>query len=77
MSLSLKNAGGTYQIVMTALFHDMTHKEMEVYVNYMIAKPKVVGGHLVDLRKIFERLRKYILKLNRSRCVLGQPQASY
>ena len=34
----LKNAGATYQWAMTALFHDMIHKEMEVYVDDMIAK---------------------------------------
>lgn len=28
----LKNAGATYQRAMTALFHDMIHKKMKVYV---------------------------------------------
>ena len=34
----LKNAGATYQRAMVTLFHDMMHKEMEVYVDDMIAK---------------------------------------
>ena len=38
MLFGLKNAGATYQRAMTALFHDMIHKEMEVYVDDMIAK---------------------------------------
>jgi hypothetical protein len=38
MPFGLKNAGATYQRAMTALFHDMKHKEMEVYVDDMIAK---------------------------------------
>ena len=38
MPFDLKNAGATYQRAMTALFHDMIHKEMEVYVDDMIAK---------------------------------------
>lgn len=38
MPFGLKNAGATYQRAMTALFHDMIHKEMEVYVDDMIAK---------------------------------------
>lgn len=53
----LKNVGATYQ-VMTALFHDMVYKKMEVYVDNMIAKSKAEEEHLTDLRKIFERLRK-------------------
>ena len=40
MSFGLKNAGATYQQAMVALFHDMMHKEIEVYVNDMIAKSK-------------------------------------
>lgn len=38
MPFGLKNAGATYQRAMTALFHDIIHKEMEVYVDDMIAK---------------------------------------
>ena len=38
MSFGLKNAGVAYQQAMVALFHDMMHKEIEVYVDDMIAK---------------------------------------
>ena len=38
MPFGLKNAGATYQIAMVTLFHDMMHKEIEVYVDDMIAK---------------------------------------
>nr|XP_027120512.1 uncharacterized protein LOC113737482 [Coffea arabica] len=33
MPFGLKNAGATYQRTMTTLFHDMIHKEMEIYLN--------------------------------------------
>ena len=36
----LKNAGTTYQRAMMTLFHDMMHKEIEVYIDDMIAKFK-------------------------------------
>uniref|UniRef100_A0A2N9FFG8 Integrase catalytic domain-containing protein n=1 Tax=Fagus sylvatica TaxID=28930 RepID=A0A2N9FFG8_FAGSY len=34
----LKNAGATYQRTMTAMFHDMMHKEIEDYVNDIVLK---------------------------------------
>ena len=34
----LKNAGEMYQRAMVAIFHDMMHKEIEVYVGDMISK---------------------------------------
>ena len=59
-----KNTGATYQRDMTTLFHDLTHKEIEVYVDYMIAKSHTEEGHVEDLLKLFQRLRKYCLRLN-------------
>jgi len=59
MSFGLKNAGATYPRAMVALFHDMMHKEIEVYVHDMIAKSRTEKEHLVNLRKLVERLRKY------------------
>ena len=38
MPFGLKNAGATYQCAMVALFHDMIHHEIEVYVDDMIAR---------------------------------------
>lgn len=38
MPLGLKNIGATYQREMVIVFHDMIHKEIEVYVNDMIVK---------------------------------------
>nr|XP_027083616.1 uncharacterized protein LOC113705912 [Coffea arabica] len=73
MSFELKNAGATYQRIMTILFHDMIHKEMEVYVNDIIIKSKKVENHLVDLKKLFERLMKYNLELNPAKCAFEAP----
>ena len=38
MPFGLKNAGETYQRAMVALFHDMIHHEIEVYVDDMISR---------------------------------------
>ncbi|RDY09929.1 hypothetical protein CR513_05617, partial [Mucuna pruriens] len=71
MPFGLKNVRATYQRAMVTLFHDMMHKEVEVYVDDMIAKSKIPGQHINDLRKLFERLQKYRLKLNPAKCIFG------
>jgi len=71
MSFRLKNVGATYQRAMVTLFHDMMHKEIEVYVDDMIARSKSEEEHLANLRKLFERLRKFKLKLNPAKCTFG------
>ena len=38
MPFGLKNVGATYQCAMVALFHDMIHHEIEVYVDDMITR---------------------------------------
>ena len=62
------STGATYQRAMVALFHDMMHKEIGVYVDDMIVKSITEEEHLVNLRKLFERLRKYQQRLNPTKC---------
>ena len=68
MPFGLKNAGAIYQRVATTLFHDLTHKEVEVYVDDIIVKSKEREGHILVLRKFFERIRFYKLRLNPKKC---------
>ena len=56
---------------MTTLFHDMMHKEIEVYVDDMIAKSIDEEEHVEHLLKLFQRLRKYKLRLNPNKCTFG------
>ena len=49
MPFRLKNAGATYQRVATTLFHDMTHKDVKVYVDDMIMKSRDKTDHLAAL----------------------------
>ena len=44
-------------------------KEIEVYVDDMIAKSQGEDDHVVNLRKLFERLRKFQLKFNPAKCM--------
>ena len=71
MPFNLKNASATYQRAMVTLFHAMMHKEIEVYVDDIIAKSRTSRDHLKDLRKLFKCLIKYRLRLNPNKCVFG------
>ena len=53
MPFGLKNAGATYQRAATALFHDMMHRDVEVYVDDMIVKSRSKANHLVALERFF------------------------
>ncbi|KAI5312980.1 hypothetical protein L3X38_042154 [Prunus dulcis] len=67
----LKNAGATYQHAMQKIFGDMLHKNVECYVNNLVIKSKRREDHLKDLRTVFNRLRKYQLKMNPLKCAFG------
>ena len=64
MPFSLKNVGATYQRMATSLLHDMMYNEVEVYINDIIVKSKDRENHTTNLRKFFERIKEYKLRLN-------------
>lgn len=49
----------------------MMNKEIEVYVDDMIAKSKTKEDHVEYLLKLFKHLRKFRLRLNPNRCTFG------
>ena len=71
MSFRLKNAGATYQRAATTLFHDMMHRDVEVYVDDMIVKSRDRADHLTALQRFFERIRRFRLRLNPKKCTFG------
>ena len=56
---------------MVTLFHDILHKGIEQYVDDMIAKSQGEDDHVINLKKLLERLRKFQLKLNPAKCTFG------
>ena len=58
MPFGLKNVGATYHRAATTLFHDMMHRDVEVYVDDMILKSQGKVYHVVALERFFERIRK-------------------
>ena len=71
ISFGLKNAGSTYQRIMTRMFKSLLGKNIEIYIDDMVVKSKMVLKHLRDLRVTFETLRNYKLRLNASKCSFG------
>ena len=67
MPFGLKNVGATYQRAATTLFHDMMHRDVEVYVEDMIVKSRDRANHLATL----ERIRHFRLRLNPKKCTFG------
>ena len=48
MPFGLKNVGATYQRATTTLFHDMMHRDVEVYVDDMIVKSRDRSDYIAD-----------------------------
>ena len=71
MPFGLKNAVATYQIATTTLFHDMMHRDVEVYVEDKIVKSQDRSDHLAALQRFFERIRRFRLRLNPKKCTFG------
>ena len=68
MPFGLKNAGATYQWMVTRMFKKMIGKTMEVYIDDMVVKTKENGGHAHDLEDVFHILRLHKLCLNAEKC---------
>ena len=71
MPFGLKNAGSTYHRMMTKMFEPQLGKNVEVYIDDMVVKSKLVFEHLADLTNIFEILRRHKLHLNAFKCSFG------
>ena len=68
MSFGLKNAGATFQRLVTKMFRPLLGKTMEVYINDMLVNSKERPDHAGHLQEAFQLLRAYGMKLNPSKC---------
>ena len=71
MPFGLKNVGSTYQRMMIRMFEPQLGKNIEVYIDDMMVKSKVVSKHVGDLSNILGILNKHKLRLNASTCSFG------
>ena len=57
--------------MMTKMFESRLGKTIEVCIDDMVVKSKLVSEHLADLTNVFEVLRWHKLRLNASKCSFG------
>ncbi|RVW58113.1 Retrovirus-related Pol polyprotein from transposon 17.6 [Vitis vinifera] len=71
MPFGLKNAGATYQRLMTKIFKPLIGHTVEVYIDDIVVKSKTREQHDLHLQEVFHLLRRYGMKLNPSKCAFG------
>lgn len=59
MSFGLKNAGSTYQRMLTRMFEAQLGINVETCIDDMVVKSGKVFEHLGDLDEVFSVLRKH------------------
>jgi hypothetical protein len=62
------SVGATYQHAMTVVLDGLLYEIVECYIDDIIIKSKRETDHLKHLAMVFERLRKYKLKMNPMKC---------
>ena len=77
MPFGLKNAGATYQRLVNEMFKEEIGEAVEVYNDDMIIKSKNEEDHAADIRRVFDRLNMYRLKLNPEKCAFGVKQGKF
>ena len=71
MPFGLKNAGATYQRMMTRTFRNKIGRMVEVHIDDMVVKSKQEGRYIKDLQGAFEVLQQHKLRLNAEKCAFG------
>jgi len=71
MPFGLKNIGTIYQRLVNKLFKPLIGRTIEVYEDDMIVKNLLDTKHGQHLRKTFDILRTFGMKLNPKKCVFG------
>ena len=67
MPFGLKNVGATHHQLMDEVFAHQIGRNLEVYINDMIAKTEGKHSHDSVLKDILESLRRYDMHLNSSK----------
>ncbi|GKU96257.1 hypothetical protein SLEP1_g9509 [Rubroshorea leprosula] len=73
----LKNAGATYQKMVTIVFRAQIGRKLEVYVDDIVVKSCRAEDHLIDLVETFNNLRRYNMKLNPTKCTFDVESGNF
>ena len=68
MPFGVKNAVATYQRLVNKMFADLLGATMDAYIDDLLMKSQKINEHNEDLRKYFEIMRQYRMKLNPIKC---------
>jgi hypothetical protein len=71
MTFGLKNASTTYQRAMNLIFQELLENNVEVYIDDIVVKSAEFSSHIADLRKAFDKMHRYGLKMNPRKCAFG------
>jgi acetoin utilization deacetylase AcuC-like enzyme len=71
MTFGLKNAGATYQRAMNLIFHELLGIRVEAYIDDVVVMSAGFDSLMSDLHVAFERMQKYMLRMNLLKCVFG------
>ena len=77
MPFGLKNAGATYQRLITKIFRPLLGNIVEAYINDLLVKSKERFNHTKHLQEAFELLRRYDMKLNPLKCSFGVSSGNF
>ena len=56
---------------MNLIFHELLGNTLEVYIDDVVVKSAEFISHIADLRKAFDKMRQYGLKMNPRKCAFG------
>jgi hypothetical protein len=56
---------------MNLIFHELLGNTVEVYIDDIVVKSAEFSSHIADLRKAFDKIRRYDLKMNPRKCAFG------
>jgi hypothetical protein len=73
MPFVLKNAGATYQWMMQNFLGNQIGRNVQVYIDVVVITTREEATLISDLRKTFDNLDRYKLKLNPTKCYFGVP----
>jgi hypothetical protein len=56
---------------MNLIFHELLGNTVEVYIDDIVVKSAEFSSHIADLRKAFDKMRQYGLKMNPRKSAFG------